>query len=594
MTVSAFAWILWRNRRIAMIAAVVGTLSLVWVYLHIVSFSGPEAVAPFYILWTLTAILLPFWLSVERFRGSLPFLLARPVSRPRIWLECKLVEGSLTCGLIGITLVGYWLLARFVYRFSTWLEILLNTWILYAILISAVFFFISSFLESLGATFERWALLAGILLVIAYLGLASFTLSQHPLEYFGADIGLVFGTGLTLMALFGLLSFLIFSHEETLLSQKRVIRWLSGLTLLACILAAVLLPFRLQALSPEGSKIKDITEISISRRNYIHFLGKEDHRVGRIWTVKDDASHLRCITHRMVFLEKEERLLASWPIVRFHDWFNGDHLRIRRSQQWEEISITSWSGQCGLPFISPDRDRVALLSGSDVAVALLDRPAYVSFPIGDSSSGKLSAVGWTPNGDDFYLLKSSTKGDSEVWALDRLAQGARRILRDLPSPEIAEADLSAGIGDWISCLSRRDGFWSLWAYNTVTQKRLIVADSLSRTPVRAWSAGSRLVYWVPERGLVVIEISDRHVVPVMGLPVPEVRELKWSPKGRYLGVLSEGLDVVDVSTGTIERVVHAYRPEVWDWLNEKNLVYVQSATILAVHIDGNKRWQVFP
>ncbi len=591
MTVLAFAWILWRSRRIPMMAGVVGTLSLVWVYLHIIPFSRPEAVAPLYVLWAPTAILLPFWLSVQRFRGSLPFLLARPVSRSRIWFESKLVEVFLAGGLIGITLVGYWLLARFIYRFSTWPEILLNTWILYAILISAVFFFISSFLESLGAIFERWALLAGILLVIAYLGLAS---SQYPPENFGADIGLAFGTGLTIMVVFGLLSFLIFSHEETLLSQKRVIRTVSRLALLACILVAVFLPFRLQAISPKGSKIKEITEISISRWEYIRFLGKEDHGVGRIWTVKLDGSNLRCITHRMVFPDEKKKVLASLPIVRFHDWFNGDHLRTWTSGQWEKISTTRWPDVCGPPFISPDQDRVALLSGSDVTIALLDRPAYLSFSIGASGSGKLSAVGWTPNGDDFYLLKSLAKGDSEVWAVDRLAQGARRILRDLPSIEIAHADLSAGVGDWISCLSRGDGFWSLWAYNTVTQKRLIVADSLSRTPVRTWSAENRLAYWVPERGLVVIEISDHHVVPVMGLPLPEVRELKWSPKDRYLGVLSDGLDVVDVSTGTIERVVHGYRPEVWDWLNEKNLVYVQGAAILAVHVDGNKKWQVFP
>ena len=591
MTVLAFAWILWRSRRVALAAVVLGSLGLVWASLHIVPFSHPDAVVPPYILWTLTAILLPFWLSVQRFRGNLPFLLARPVSRSRIWFESKLVEVFLAGGVIGITLVGYWFLARFIYRFSTSPEILHNTSLIYAILISAVFFFISSFLESLGATFERWALLAGLVLVTGYLTLVG--LSSSPLDL-GADIGLIFGTGLLLMLMFGLLSFLIFSHEETLLSQKKVIRWLSGLALLACILAAVSLPFRLQALSPKGSEIKEIAEISISRRNYIHFLGKEDHRVGRIWTVKDDASHLRCITHRMVFPERAERLLASWPIVRFHDWFNSDHLRIRKSEQWEKISTARWPGPCGFPFISPDRDRVALLNGFDVTIALLDRPAYVSFPIGDSGSGKLSAVGWTPNGDDFYLLKSSTKGDSEVWAVDRLAQKTHRVLSELPSIEIAEADLSAGIGDWISCLSKRDGFWTFWAYNTVTQKRLTVADCLSRSPVRAWSAESRLAYWVPERGLVVIQISDHQVVPVMELPAPEVRELKWSPKGRYLGVLSEGLDVVDVSTGTIERVVHGYRPEVWDWLDEKNLVYVRDATILAVKTDGNRQWQVFP
>ena len=591
MTVLAFAWILWRSRRIGMIAAVVGTLSLVWIYLHFVPFSRPEAVTPLYILWTLTAILLPFWLSVQRFRGNLPFLLARPVSRARIWFECKLVEGFLICGLIGITLVGYGLLARFVYRFSTSPEILHNTSLVYAILVSAIFFFISSFLESLGATFERWTLLTGLVLVFGYLTLVGLSLS--PLDL-GADIGLTFGTDLLLVLVFGLLSFLIFSYEETLLSQKRVIRSLSGLALLMCLLVVVFLPFRLQAVSPRGSKIKEITEISISRRNYIHFFGKEDHGVGRIWTVEVDGLHLRCITLRMVFPEKEERLLASWPIVRFHDWFNGDHLRTWRGGQWEKVSTTSWPGVCGSPFISPDQDRVALLSGSDVTIALLDRPAYISFPIGNSGSGKLSAVGWTPNGDDFFLLKSSTKGDSEVWALDRLAQKAHRVLRDLPSLEIAAADLSAGIGDWISCLSKRDGFWNLWAYNTVTQKRRMVADSLSRTPVRAWSAGGRLAYWVPERGLVVIEISNQHLVPIMELPVPEVRELKWSPESGRLGVLSDGLDVVDIPTGTIESVVHGHRPEVWDWLNEKNLVYVQNATILAVHVDGNKRWQIFP
>ena len=588
MTVLAFAWILWRSRRIGMIAAVVGTLSLVWVYLHFVPFSRPEAVTPLYILWALTAILLPFWLSVQRSQGSLPFLLARPESRSRIWFESKLVEGFLAAGLIGITLVGYWLLARFVYRFSTWPEILMNIW--NAILISAVFFFISSFFDSLGATFERWTLLAGMALVIGYLSLVGLSLTLH----FDVDFGLAFGTGLTIMAVFGLLSFLIFSHQETLLSQKRVIRWLSGLALLTCLLVAVFLPFRLQAISPKGSKIKEITEISISRWEHILFFGKEDRGIGRIWTVKINGLNLRCITHRMVFSGEEKKVLASWPIVRFHDWFRGDHLRTWRIGQWKKISATSWPGVCGSPFISPDQDRVALLSGSDVTIALLDRPAYVSFPIGDSGSEKLSAVGWTPNADDFYLLKSSTKGDSEVWAVDRLAQGARRILRDLPSPEIAATDLSAGIGDWISCLSSGDGFWRFWAYNTGTQRRFIVADSLSGAPVRTWSAGSRLAYWVPERGLVVIEISDHHLVPVMELPVPEVRKLKWSPKGRYLGVLSEGLDVVDVSTGSRERVVHGYRPEVWDWLNEKNLVYVQGATILAVHIDGNTRWQVFP
>ncbi len=471
--------------------------------------------------WSLYAMILGFVFVGENKRKIIPFLLARPSTKSAVFCAHHVCRFTLLAALIIISLTSFCAYVSLRKIGVSSLAVIFHPVLVFDVVICIFVFSLSALLDVSLLTFGATAV--GVL--ILSFAFALFLL-RPALPLMLVSIGNLSPTEapaafLEIVALVGLVSVALFLAEISFdeIRDRMNKKWLLAVTL-AVALAILTFSFTFRNIARVLSSLpnpKTIEEIRLTDDGIYPLMVITSDDMGdrfllavqnpispRGPLVKLKGKGLDDVSY-MKKLSPEEKAF-SFPDVRSHRGRASSSLLMYFSEKplWgQEIRTFDLMGgfgriyfidslikkdvrsvsprdyslkeTIGIPFLSPDADRIAYLktttsrfsknsSASLWMMKLGETPLSGHVDLEVDAETALEPIGWTPDGFDFLLRKTTPTG-SEIWAVDWTATGARRFLPEFSDAIITDDDLPK-YGEWISLVQRNPGGkYLLWAVN---------------------------------------------------------------------------------------------------------------------------------
>ncbi|UCD56285.1 MAG: hypothetical protein JSV16_10650 [Candidatus Hydrogenedentota bacterium] len=650
--ITAIIWTEWKRCRRLFVAFLVAAIAVPVIPAQALPDAGAAARELTRSVWLLFSFL-PGWIFYEQKRhATLPFLLARPATKPfSIGIQCFSYLTMLAALVIASLSLHFLHMFLRVPGFSA-LNVLLGPDLFLGLILCLLVFSFSLFLAISALSFGFTAFGIGLFFILLALTisleqvahLVSRWIILAPVESPAAFLMICICAGVIL----GTLSLWMLSFGEIRDARNR--RWI-GTVALASILSLVLVAGTIRTVAQAvrnptaAAKVREIIVTGNVKYPVVGMLSDGSDE-GFMFTIENPAS-LEKLGKFMGRGKDNFRLVrnlnrgdqsflfafamdfpgnffwrrSSWTfpnLAYFSDtplW--GQEIRLLNLENTRVLRISprdySRNETLGLPFLSPDGDRVAyvkvsaprLRNESSESLWITKsrrRPISGSLDLSNDVDKTAAAagwtpIGWTPDGYDFLLRKTGPEGP-EIWAVDWVATGVRRFLPEFSDSVVAEEDLPKA-GEWISLITRDAGSkWGLWLvnYRSGENRRLGVFED---APVRAWSKfGGWFACWAPEKGLSIHSISDGIRLRAACPRLPSIRQMKWAP-------LATKLAIVTVKTGPTEEIsnlalldpggcdttplVEGFRANErqWGWLSDSALVYADGGELWQADADGD-------
>jgi len=635
-------WKNYRKRFVVFLLAVTITPAIPTQFIPYRENMGGSSIFAF--VWLLSALVAGSLFYEQKRAGALPFLLARPATKPFLFGVHYLSHLSILAALVIVSLGVHCIHVAFRFPETSWLDVLLRPDFLFAFVLVLATFSILIFIYTSSITFGPakvgMAFLSMLALCFIFFKLygdsmGSFLSDLPSLRTGEAPVASLLMLG-CIAVVPATLSLWEISFYEIFDAGNR--RWLSAV-IAASALSVVLVVSMSVSIAgamgmPSPAYFKEIivthgkehTRIlgvvsNDSREDWLVAIGgRLNLKKGRFLVGNDENRPILSVRN----LGRKGRSFSYMPdrreknLVYFSDkplW--GQEIRIvdleHRNPPSKAISPKYYSDRenLGPPFPSPDGDRVAYLRTnasrlggqttqslwitttgynpvSDYVVLPGDEGRAFE-PIGWTPSG-WTPIGWTPDGYDFMLRRTGPEGP-EIWAVDWVATGARRFLEEFSDAIIAEDDLPKK-GERISLVREEaDHKWGLWVvnYRSGGSRKLGV---FGKMPVRTMTPGGVLTYWAAERGL-CLDTPGVRTCP----DVPPILHMKWSPDMSGLACVttdvSEGkpyLALIDTTDCTVTKLVEDFpsNKKQRAWLSRRAIVYADGAELWQVDTDGEQ------
>jgi hypothetical protein len=633
----AIIWKEWKRSRILFIAFLGAAILIPALPAHFFPNEGETARVFIRLIWVLFSLSAGWLFGEQSRRGTLPFLLARPATKPYLfcvhYLSYLIMLGALIAGSL---LVHYIHMAIRFPGFSL-LEIIFEPGLIFGLALCFFLFSLSLFIANsfvtFGSTVVGIAFLVIMFLMLMVLfgvpgrGTASIPTALYSLRLIESPLLFLF-TMICGGMIFATLSLLEISFDELRDAKNR--RWISTISVTSVLSVALLIgttggvtgvvkkPTSLEIKQIlTGLKVGDIPQAAVAITDDAvytirtpqnnPFLKSGDSRVKRIVRVEGQPYGLVRQKHGATLAYHSDKPIWGQEIRLLHPFGGGI-----RSISPSDYSQTSVLGE---PFVSPDNDRIAYLRTStprfwgkattSLWITKLGSVSdYAELP-GDVETAQWEPIGWTPDGYKFMLRKREA-GKTEIWAVDWVARGPSRLLEDFPDAIITADDLPKD-GKWFSFVRKTaDGKWNLGLidYREGESKDLGTFDS---EPLRAWVAsGTRFAYWEHKKGYSLKELGDpgaieyEHTCP----DIPPVLQMRWSPHGDKLALVTSRTDtekvgprllLLDPFTCTIEPLIEDFpaTKQQWTFYHWNSIIYADGGELMRYNLESKSTFTLF-
>ncbi len=596
-------------------------------------------------IWALFSLFVGSLFGMQNRAGTIPFLLARPATRPFLFSAHYVGYLTMIAVLIVVSLTAHCVHMAFISPDFSALEVLYEPSLIFGLAACFLLFSFSLFIANSFVTFGATKVGVAVLALLILLAIALFAYPGRGSSS-GDDIAVVRRAYrylfdpvrmpiayLSLLicggVIFGALSLWEIAFDEMRDARNR--RWIRAVAC-ASILSVVLVIGTERAVdsasarpsATEFTRVLAGAQIGKSGRS---ILAVTDDAIYALYPEADKKDSMGRNVERIVKTGGRSFFPApgmdSTRLVFLDDrpvW--GQEIRLLRQPAYGPRTISpryyAQRETLGAPFMSPDNDRIAYMRTSasrfrnktsrslwitkfgyrDYSLPISDH-AVLTDDAGADPAAEWEPIGWTPDGYDFMLRKKSA-GKSEIWAVDWVARGPRRFLEEFPEAIITEDDLP-GKGEWISLLEPGEkGKQTLWLvnYKSGESKELGVFEN---QPVRAWEkSGWRFAYSEPGGGMTIWHFLEHRRQKRSACPrFPPVQQIKWLHY-RYppAAVIAEQgapgaksrLVLLEPSSCEIITLVDDFpaTADQWDWMSANAIIFADGGDLWQVQTDGTR------
>lgn len=680
--IRAIIWKEWRKTRLLFLGFVLAAILLPAFPGQFFPNEGETARAMMRFIWIIFCLFGGWFFHEQRGRGTIPFSLARPATKPYLFGVQHLSYLIIFGALVVITLSVHYIHMCFRFPVLSLLDILLEPKLLFGLVLCLFFLSLSLFVAqsiiTFGTTIVGIAFAVMLTLLLIFSRQVAALAAQLP--WLGPRLAPLTYIALLLcgIAFFGTLSLWETSFDEMRDAKNR--RWTRGLasaTILSIILIGVAIysicrtrvkPSKMtvnevfstfQSSYPVTCSLSDGSDqdrlVAISSSPYYvggRFVKKEADPPPFIRDLHVSGKNFIPVPFDRGKYRKTYVYYSEKPILGAEIRRAGVGIGLSRGWRYggyrDDIDTVVLSPRyysrketLGLPFLSPDNDRVAYLRtsrsrfGGKVSRSLWITKfgQYIHSPTisdhaelpGDAGTDRQpigwTPIGWTPGGYNFLLGRTGPDGP-ETWAVDWVARGPQRFLEEFPGAIITGDDLPRRAerrgrhrGKWISAVRKTDtGTWELWGVNYRSGEKQKL-DEFKNQPVRAWGmsglnvnarktlgvsdSSDLLVCFDGSNEIILYEIGDT-IQRVKSFPVPmQVSHMKVPSSSPMVAIVGTApADVgkrtslsILIITGRVIMLVDDFpaTERQWGWLSDAHVIcYASGSELWQVEMDGTR------